>query len=69
MKRRDLLKSTVAAGVVAAATVTGAASTAAAWVGRRARTLRMPANLLARMRRRTRPLRDEDIDLPHDLAG
>jgi len=56
----------VALGVLAV----GLAAGAGLWhMGRKAARRLVPQDLLARLQARSRPLRDEDVLRPHDLAG
>jgi hypothetical protein len=68
--RRQLLH----LGLVTAALAAGAGLVAAGPVARRLlaaghRSMHAPADLLARIRRRTRPLDPTTFHQPHDLAG
>ncbi len=70
MKRRDLLRLGLTAGLLAGAAAFAVAAPLADGlreVGRRG--MRAPADLLARIRRRTRPLDMDSVYQPHDLAG
>lgn len=65
--RRDLLR--LGTGF-AAALLTGIALPVAHGVGRGLRrSLRAPADLMARIRHRTRPFDPASLDKPHELAG
>ncbi len=70
MKRRELLRTLASTGLLVGATVAG--WTAPALAGMRTlarRSARVPADLLARIHRRTRPLDPDSLEKEHDLAG
>ena len=69
MTRRYLLSLAATAGVLAAGALAGALPAVRALGYAAGRSLRAPSDLLARIRRRTRPLREEELDDPHGLAG
>jgi hypothetical protein len=70
MKRRRFLRVLASGGVVLAAATLGLAAPAAKRLRSAAeRGLRAPADLLARLRRKTKPLHHDDLYRPHDLAG
>lgn len=71
MKRRELLRLLGAALALGGALLPSAAARAALWRLREAArgSLRAPADLLARVRRRTRPLDEHQLGEGHDLAG
>jgi len=71
MKRRELLRLLGAALALGGALLPSAAARAAFGRLREAarRSLRAPSDLLARMRRRTRPLDEQQLGEGHDLAG
>ncbi len=70
MKRRDLLKAISAGGALLAAAVLGGSVPVVACLHEAAgRAARVPHDILARIRRRTRPLDPTRLDTDHDLAG
>jgi hypothetical protein len=70
VKRREALRAIVAAGALGCATLLGWAAPVASGLRSAAtRGLRAPADLLARIRRRTRPLDSDSLTEHHDLAG
>jgi hypothetical protein len=69
MTRRNLLSLAAKAGVLAAGAYAGAVPALRAVGYAAGRSLRAPSDLLARMRRSTRPLRERGLNDPHDLAG
>ena len=70
MRRREALRVIVAAGALGCAALLGWAAPVASGLRSAAtRGLRAPADLLARIRRRTRPLDPDELTEDHDLAG
>ncbi len=70
MKRRELLRMLGSAGAFSGAWLLGLTTPLAAKLRTAARrTVRVPADLLWRIRRRTRPLDERCLDEEHDLAG
>ena len=71
MRRRELLRLIAAVLALGGALLPGAAARAALRrLGEAARSsLRVPSDLLARVRRRTRPLDEQELGEAHDLAG
>jgi hypothetical protein len=70
VKRREALRVIVSAGALGCATLLGWAAPVASGLRSAAgRGLRAPADLLARIRRRTRPLDSDALTEHHDLAG
>ncbi len=69
MTRRNLLTLAASASLLAAGALAGAFPAVRAFGRAAGRSLRAPSDLLARVRRRTRPLREEDLHNPHELAG
>jgi hypothetical protein len=70
MKRRELLRMIGGAFALGGAALPSLAAQAATRLRAAARrSLRAPSDLLSRIRRRTRPLEEHDLDEGHDLAG
>ena len=69
MTRRKLLSLAAKGGALAVAAYAGALPALRSVGYAASRSLRAPSDLLQRMRRRTRPLREHDLDKPHGLAG
>jgi hypothetical protein len=70
MKRRELLRMLGSAGALSGAWLLGVATPVGSRLRTAAfRTWRAPADLLWRIRRRTRPLDERRLDEEHDLAG
>ena len=70
MNRRGFLRAVARGGAVVLAVAAGVAVPAARslWVAA-GEKVRAPADLLARLRRNTRPLDPAELHEPHDLAG
>ncbi len=66
MKRREALQTIGTALAVAGSVLAGVAAPVTAVA---ARVRRVPGDILQRIRRRTRPLKPETLNQPHDLAG
>lgn len=70
MRRRELLRMLSSAGALSGAWLLGLTAPLGVRLRTAAdRTLRVPADLLGRIRRRTRPLDERRLEEEHDLAG
>lgn len=69
MMRRRFLRGLLAGSALVVAAVGGLAPAMDTLGVAAARSLRAPADLLVRVRRRTRSLHEDDLYQPHDLAG